>query len=57
VAVKNKRHKRKNLDDKKKQINDHNGAEVRAALAQPRQHGADVAPSSAPRSMAPSSDI
>ena len=32
-------------------------AEVRAALAQPRQRGADVAPSSAPRSMAPSSDI
>jgi hypothetical protein len=33
------------------------GAEVRAALAQPRQHGADVAPSSAPRSITPSSDI
>jgi hypothetical protein len=30
-------------------------AEVRAALAQPGRHGADVAPSSAPRSMAPSS--
>jgi hypothetical protein len=33
------------------------GAEVRAALAQPRRRGADVAPSSAPRSMAPSSDV
>jgi hypothetical protein len=33
------------------------GAEIRAALAQPRQRGADVAPSSAPRSMAPSSDV
>jgi hypothetical protein len=33
------------------------GAEVRVALAQPRRRGADVAPSSAPRSMAPSSDI
>jgi hypothetical protein len=31
------------------------GAEVRAALAQPGRRGADVAPSSAPRSMAPSS--
>jgi hypothetical protein len=30
------------------------GAEVRAALAQPERRGADVAPSSAPRSMAPS---
>jgi hypothetical protein len=33
------------------------GAEVHAALPQPRRHGADVAPSSAPRSMTPSSDI
>jgi hypothetical protein len=33
------------------------GAEVRAALPQPRRHGADVAPSSAPRSMAPISDV
>jgi hypothetical protein len=33
------------------------GAEVRAALPQPRQRGANVAPSSAPRSMALSSDI
>jgi hypothetical protein len=33
------------------------GAEVRAALAQPGRRGADVAPSSAPRSMAPSSDV
>jgi hypothetical protein len=33
------------------------GAEVRAALPQPRRRGADVAASSAPRSMAPSSDI
>jgi hypothetical protein len=31
------------------------GAEVRAALAQPGRHVANVAPSSAPRSMAPSS--
>jgi hypothetical protein len=30
------------------------GAEVRAALAQPELRGADVVPSSAPRSMAPS---
>jgi hypothetical protein len=30
-------------------------AEVRAALAQPGRRGADVAPSLAPRSMAPSS--
>jgi hypothetical protein len=30
------------------------GAEVRVALAQPRRRGADVVPSSAPRSMAPS---
>jgi hypothetical protein len=33
------------------------GAEVRVALAQPRRRGADVAPSSAPRSMAPSADV
>jgi hypothetical protein len=33
------------------------GAEVRAALPQPRRRGADVAPSSAPRSMALSSDV
>jgi hypothetical protein len=33
------------------------GAEVHAALAQTRQRGADVVLSSAPRSMAPSSDI
>ena len=33
------------------------GAEVRVALAQPGRRGADVAPSSAPRSMAPSSDV
>jgi hypothetical protein len=33
------------------------GAEVRAALAQPGHRGADVAPSSAPRSMAPSSVV
>jgi hypothetical protein len=32
-------------------------AEVRAALAQPGRRVADVAPSSAPRSMAPSSDV
>jgi hypothetical protein len=32
-------------------------AEVRAALAQPGRRGADVVPSSAPRSMAPSSDV
>jgi hypothetical protein len=32
-------------------------ADVRVALAQPRRHGADVAPSSAPRSMAPSSIV
>jgi hypothetical protein len=32
-------------------------AEVRVALAQTRRRGADVAPSSAPRSMAPSSDM
>jgi hypothetical protein len=33
------------------------GAEVRATLAQLGRRGADVAPSSAPRSMAPSSVI
>jgi hypothetical protein len=33
------------------------GAEIRAALTQPGRRGADVAPSSAPRSMAPSSDV
>jgi hypothetical protein len=33
------------------------GAEVRAAMAQPGRCGADVAPSSTPRSMAPSSDV
>jgi hypothetical protein len=33
------------------------GAEVRDALAQPGRRAADVAPSSAPRSMAPSSNI
>jgi predicted thioesterase len=33
------------------------GAEVRVALAQPRRRAVDVAPSSAPRSMAPSSDV
>jgi hypothetical protein len=33
------------------------GAEVRVALPQTRRRGADVAPSSAPRSMAPSSDV
>jgi hypothetical protein len=33
------------------------GAEVRAALSHPRRRGADVPPSSAPRSMAPSSNI
>jgi hypothetical protein len=33
------------------------GAEVRAALAQPGRRVADVAPSSAPRSMTPSSDV
>jgi hypothetical protein len=32
-------------------------AEVRVALPQFRRRGADVAPSSAPRSMAPSSDV
>jgi hypothetical protein len=35
----------------------HLGAEVRATLAQPGRRGDDVAPSSAPRSMAPSSNI
>jgi hypothetical protein len=30
------------------------GAEIRAALAQPERRGVDVAPSSAPRFMAPS---
>jgi hypothetical protein len=33
------------------------GAEVRVALAQPGRRGADVAPSSTPRSIAPSSDV
>jgi hypothetical protein len=33
------------------------GAEVRATLAQPERRGANVVPSSAPRSMAPSSDV
>jgi hypothetical protein len=33
------------------------GAEVRATLAQPEQRGANVVLSSAPRSMAPSSDV
>jgi hypothetical protein len=33
------------------------GAEVHAALAQPGRRGADVVPNSAPRSMAPSSDV
>jgi hypothetical protein len=33
------------------------GAEVRAVLSQPERCGADVAPSLAPRSMAPSSVI
>jgi hypothetical protein len=33
------------------------GAEVRDALAQPGQRGADVAPSSATRSMTPSSNV
>jgi hypothetical protein len=33
------------------------GAEVRAALAQPGRRGADMAPSSALRSMVPSSDV
>jgi hypothetical protein len=31
--------------------------EVRAVLAQPGRRGADVAPSSTPKSMAPSSDV
>jgi hypothetical protein len=35
----------------------HLGAEVRAALAQPGGRGADVTPSSTPRSMAPSSNV
>jgi hypothetical protein len=33
------------------------GAEVRATLAQPERRGANVVPSSAPRSMTPSSDV
>jgi hypothetical protein len=33
------------------------GAEVRATLAQPERRGVNVVPSSAPRSMAPSSDV
>jgi hypothetical protein len=33
------------------------GAEVRAALAQPGRRVADVAPSSAPRSITPSSNL
>jgi hypothetical protein len=33
------------------------GAEVRAALAQPGRRVADVAPRSAPRSMAPNSNV
>jgi hypothetical protein len=33
------------------------GAEVRVALAQPSRRNADVPPSSAPRSMAPSSNM
>jgi hypothetical protein len=33
------------------------GAEVRAALAQPGRRGVNMAPSSAPRSMPPSSDV
>jgi hypothetical protein len=33
------------------------GAEIRVALAQPERRGTDVAPSSAPRSMALSSDV
>jgi hypothetical protein len=33
------------------------GAEVHTALAQPERRGADVVPSSAPRSMAPSLDV
>jgi hypothetical protein len=32
-------------------------AKVRAALAQPGRRGADMAPSSVPRSMVPSSDV
>jgi hypothetical protein len=33
------------------------GAEVRATLAQPKRRGANVVPSSAPRSIAPSLDV
>jgi hypothetical protein len=32
-------------------------AEVRATLAQPERRGTNVVPSSAPKSMAPSSDV
>jgi hypothetical protein len=33
------------------------GAKVRATMAQPERRGVNVVPSSAPRSMAPSSDV